>query len=63
MTKYWAATTDCGSFRTATTVADVPAPATTTDPNSLGELMRSAILLQGDAFPYNPEDFFEARRV
>ena len=63
MTKYWAATKDGGSFRSATTVADVPAPATTTDPNSLSELMRNAILLEGDALLYNPEDFVEARRV
>ena len=49
----------CESGTTTTTSAENPFPITTTDPNSLGELMRGAIILQGDgdAFPYDPSTF------
>lgn len=53
--KYWAETTDGGSFSPMPTASDGLPPVTTADPNSLGELMRYAIFLPGDPFPYDPK--------
>ena len=55
MTKYWTETTGCSFFRAVSTASDARPPVTTADPNSLGELMRKAIILQGDSFPYDPQ--------
>ncbi len=63
MIKYWALTTDDSSRRTITTKSNVPAPLTTTDPNSLGELMRNAFLVQGDSFPHDPKEFAKAQKA
>lgn len=38
---------------------EAPPPESTADPNSLGELMRYAIFLPGDPFPYDPKTLFK----
>ena len=57
MIKYWTETTHwAGTNDTPTPpILETPPPASTADPNSLGELMRYAIFLPGDSFPYDPK--------
>lgn len=54
-TEHWTKTIDGSYFSPMPTAADGPPPVTTADPNSLGELMRYAIFLPGDPFPYDPK--------
>lgn len=54
-TKYWVSTTDDSPSNSIPTSSDASPPATTADPNSLGELMRYAIFLPGNSFPYDPK--------
>lgn len=55
MTKYWTETTGHKFFGVIDTAAAECPPVTTAGPNSLGELMRKAIFLLGNPFPYDPD--------
>ena len=61
MTKYWTKITywtgkDGNLSTIIPTVPEAPPPASTADPNSLGELMRYAIFLLGDPLPHDPKE-------
>ena len=55
MTRYRTEATGHKFFKVIDTTAAERPPVTTADPNSLGELMRKAIFLPGDPFPYDPK--------
>lgn len=55
VTKYWTKPADDSFFIPSPTASDGLPPVTTADPNSIGELMRYAIFLPGDPFPYDPK--------
>ena len=59
MMEYWLKPVGDSSLNLMPTAIDKPFPVTTADPNSLGELMRYAIFLPGDPFPYDPKTLFK----
>lgn len=61
MRKYWTKTTywtgkDGDLSASVPTAPEAPPPASTADPNSLGELMRDAIFLLGDPPPHETKE-------